>query len=257
MVSRKEVTSMMLNFRKSKVTTDQNLMPQSLITRYLYQRTVMPVLIVILTVVAVSLLIFYGLPQVTENIQEKTNELMSQSLLNKNALLSIKLKDLKSRKDLLQNEYDNYYEEHPLDVQVNDSILKTLRSQISALQQELRDLEDSNNDDIENKYHVEKLFAHIDAIRTEEITVISLEDSFSSNATTDGALVYKNDVGEATFSLHGLATESRALSEFLLAIKECEYIKDAKILSIETQTVSEDQNIYVFEVSITPLVEEE
>lgn len=249
---------MTLNLRKNKVDTDQNLLPQSLITRYLYQRTVMPVLVVILSIITVSILIFYGVPKITDNIKSKTNELTSQSMLNKNLALSTKLKDLKLQKDLLQNEYDNYYEEHPLNVQVNDSILKTLRSQISALQKELRDLENAqSNNDIENKYHVEKLLAHIDSIRTEEITVISLEDTLSSKATGDSALVYKNDVGETTFSLHGLATESRALSEFLLAIKECEYIKDAKILSIETQTVSENQNIYVFEVSITPLVEEE
>ena len=249
---------MTLNLRKNKVDTDQNLLPQSLITRYLYQRTIMPVLIVVLSIIAVSVLIFYGVPKITNGIKAKTDELTSQSMLNKNLALATQLKGLKSQKDLLQNEYDNYYEEHPLDVQVNDSILKTLRSQISTLQKELRELENAqNNNDIENKYHVEKLLTHIDSVRTEEITVISLEDTLSSKATGDGALVYKNDVGEATFSLHGLATESRALSEFLLAIKECEYIKDAKILSIETQTVSEDQNIYVFEVSITPLVEEE
>lgn len=249
---------MTLNLRKNNVDTDQNLMPSSMVYKYLYQRTIVPVLIVVLAIVAVSVLIFYGVPQITENVRNKTDELTAQSLVNKNDALASQLSELEAQKNLLQNEYDNYYEEHPLNVQVNDSILRTLRSQISTLQKELRELENAQSDnEIENKYHIEALLSHIDSIRTEEITVISLEDSKSESATGSNALIYKNDVGEATFSLHGLATESKALSEFLLAIKECEYVKDAKILSIETQTVSEDQNIYVFEVSITPLVNEE
>lgn len=247
---------MTLDFgRKNKIDSNQNLIPPSMTYRYLYQKTILPVLITVFSILVISVALFYGVPKITKNIREKTSELTAQSLVNKNNDLAEGLAELNEQKQSLKNEYDNYYEKHPLKVQVNDSILKHLREEISELQSELRALEgELNNDALEAKYHVEALLSHIDSIRTPEITVISLEDENSANDAVDSALIYKNDVGEVSFSLHGLATESKALSEFLLAIKECEYVKDAKILSIETHTVSEDQNIYVFEVSITPLV---
>ena len=247
---------MTLDFgRKNKIDSNQNLIPPSMTYRYLYQKTILPALITIVSILVISVALFYGVPKITKNIREKTSELTAQSLVNKNNDLAEALVELNEQKQSLKNEYDNYYEKHPLKVQVNDSILKHLREEISELQSELRALEgELSNDDLEAKYHVEALLSHIDSIRTSEITVISLEDENSANDAVDSALIYKNDVGEVSFSLHGLATESKALSEFLLAIKECEYVKDAKILSIETHTVSEDQNIYVFEVGITPLV---
>lgn len=247
---------MTLDFgRKNKIDSNQNLIPPSMTYRYLYQKTILPALITIVSILVISVALFYGVPKITKNIREKTSELTAQSLVNKNNDLAEALVELNEQKQSLKNEYDNYYEKHPLKVQVNDSILKHLREEISALQSELRALEgELSNDALEAKYHVEALLSHIDSIRTSEITVISLEDENSANDAVDSALIYKNDVGEVSFSLHGLATESKALSEFLLAIKECEYVKDAKILSIETHTVSEDQNIYVFEVGITPLV---
>lgn len=247
---------MTLDFgRKNKIDSNQNLIPPSMTYRYLYQKTILPALITIVSILVISVALFYGVPKITKNIREKTSELTAQSLVNKNNDLAEALVELNEQKQSLKNEYDNYYEKHPLKVQVNDSILKHLREEISALQSELRALEgELSNDALEAKYHVEALLSHIDSIRTSEITVISLEDENSANDAVDSALIYKNDVGEVSFSLHGLATESKALSEFLLAIKECEYVKDAKILSIETHTVSEDQNVYVFEVGITPLV---
>lgn len=247
---------MTLDFgRKNKIDSNQNLIPPSMTYRYLYQKTILPALITIVSILVISVALFYGVPKITKNIREKTSELTAQSLVNKNNDLAEALVELNEQKQSLKNEYDNYYEKHPLKVQVNDSILKHLREEISALQSELRALEgELSNDALEAKYHVEALLSHIDSIRTSEITVISLEDENSANDAVDSALIYKNDVGEVSFSLHGLATESKALSEFLLAIKECEYVKDAKILSIETHTVSEDQNIYIFEVGITPLV---
>lgn len=247
---------MTLDFgRKNKIDSNQNLIPPSMTYRYLYQKTILPALITIVSILVISVALFYGVPKITKNIREKTSELTAQSLVNKNNDLAEALVELNEQKQSLKNEYDNYYEKHPLKVQVNDSILKHLREEISALQSELRALEgELSNDALEAKYHVEALLSHIDSIRTSEITVISLEDENSANDAVDSALIYKNDVGEVSFSLHGLATESKALSEFLLAIKKCEYVKDAKILSIETHTVSEDQNVYVFEVGITPLV---
>lgn len=247
---------MTLNFGNKKITSNQNLIPSSLIWKYLYQRTIIPILIAVVSIIVVGVSVFYIVPAITENVEAKTEVLTNQSLAQKNAKDQATLKNLEAKRDEKQNEYDNYYTNNPVEdsVNINDSILTELRSEIVRLQQELVNIENSKENMItDNKYHIEELFSHIDSIRGKDVTIVSIEDQNSENANS--SLVYKNDVGDVAFSLHGLATDSRSLANFLIDINKCEYVKSSVVISVETHTVSEDQNIYVFEVSITPMLE--
>jgi hypothetical protein len=102
------------------------------------------------------------------------------------------------------------------------------------------------------RYHIEKLLLYIDDIRNSDIIIVSVEDYKSETATGNQHLVYKDDVGNATFSLHGMATSASALSEFLLALNSCEQLKYTNILSIETQSMDDGTSLFVFEVALTP-----
>ena len=239
---------------KKKISTDQNLIPASLLSKRLLNMSLVPGLIAIISIVLIATVIRYGVPAITKSIDNKTAEITAKSLTDDIASLKDNLVKLEDEKAGLQNEYDNYYINNPLNVEVNDSILQELEGQIKDLEAELRLLQNGANADVDvlEKYRVHELVSYLDKVRSENITIISLEDLKTLGYAGSDQLVYENDVGETSFSLHGLATDPNALSEFLLQLKKCDVIKEAKTLSIETHTVNEEQNIYVFEVSITP-----
>ena len=244
---------------KKKISTDQNLIPNAVIHKRLFNMALMPALIAVIAIVIIATAVRYGVPVITENINNKTAEINAKSLTDENEALKGSLSKLEDQRDTLQKTYDNYYQDNPLDVEVNDSILEELEGQIKELEAELQLLQDNQNAEIDvlKKYRVEELLSYVDSIRNDKITIVSLEDLVTHGYAGASQLVYENDIGETTFSLHGLATDPNALSEFLLQIKKCDAVKDAKILSIETHTVNEEQNIYVFEVNITPNVAED
>jgi hypothetical protein len=241
-----------MTLNKSKVNTDQNLMPKSLAYKYVYQRALIPSLVIILSIILVSVVVFYGVPYFTNHYMDKGTEFSSQSMSVANDNLKNEISKLKDERDELQADYDNYYAENPFNVDIDDSILTVLGTQVNRLTKEYQDLLAQQNQGEQYYYPIEALFSYIDSIRSKNLVIVSLEDKNSADHTADSPLVYENDLGEASFSLHGMCTDSRELSQFLLALNECPQIKTAKILSVETQTVSEDQNLYVFEVSITP-----
>lgn len=243
-----------MTLNKPKVNTNQNLMPNRLAYKYLYQRSIMPVLIAVIAIIAISFLIYYGVPQITLWLQNEAFELNSQSLESVNASNKVKLSDKMLLRDSKEEEYNNYYIDNPIQVEIDESILVTLKDEIARLEIELRQLEASNNIPVIEKYNIEKLLLFIDRVRTDDITIVSFEDSNSAEATGNSPLIYQNDIGEATFSLHGFATDVFALSDFLVALNNCTYVASTEIVSVETQTKDSETNMYVFEVSITPLV---
>ena len=251
---------MTLNNKKNKISTNQNLVSNSLIYKYIYQRTIIPALIVIIVLAFLSVGVYFGIGKLTENYQAKTLELTAQDLTASNESANKILNDKTAQRDKLQNQYDNYYVDNPLNVKVDDSILTILQNDIKRLEAELKALESENNNDsnkpvdVNAKYHIEELLLYIDRIRTQNIVIVSLEDSKSASTTGSGHLVYANDVGQASFSLHGMATSASELSEFLLKLNSCEYVEYSKIRSVETQTMADGSNLFVFEMTITPKV---
>jgi hypothetical protein len=82
-----------------------------------------------------------------------------------------------------------------------------------------------------------------------------LEDSVSDSANpSTGYLIYEDELGNVSFSLHGMATSTQELDKFLKLLQNCEYVEDSKIISIETKTFNGGQNLYVFEAIVTPKV---
>ena len=131
----------------------------------------------------------------------------------------------------------------------------TLHSEISRLEEELRKL--TNDDVVEDvlvRYHIEELLLYIDSIRTPEIIIVSIEDATSASATGNQHLVYVDDVGNVSFSLHGVATSSAELSAFLLKLNNCEYLQSTKIVSVETQSMANGDSLFAFEIGLTPRV---
>lgn len=245
---------------KKKVGNDQNLIPQSLIQRRLLNMAMLPALIAVIAILAVSAIIYVGIdkgvPHLTNKLQQEIDDVTKQSLVDRIESLKDELVGLEEERQEKQDAYDNYYENNPFDVVVDESNLTALQSTITRLEAELKALEEGESvAEILEKYRVQELFAHIDSIRTENVTLISMEDLVSFGyASSDSHLVYENDIGETTFALHGLATDPNELSMFLMNIKKSDAVKDAIILSVETHTVNTDENIYVFEVHITPNV---
>lgn len=251
---------MTLNSGKTKIDTNQNLVSNSLVYKYLYQRTIIPALIVIIALAFLSVSLYFGTQKMIDNYNEKALELASQDLSKSNESTQKILNDKTSLRDKLQNQYDNYYVDNPLHVEVDDSILKVLQNDIARLEAELRELENQGGStpskpvDVNKKYHIEELLLYIDTIRTQNVVIISLEDENSASSSGSSHLVYKDDVGRAAFSLHGMATSSQELSQFMLSLNACEYVEYTKITSVETQTLSDGTNLFVFEITITPKV---
>lgn len=250
---------MTLNFKSNKVNTNQNLVSSSLIYKYLYQRTIIPALIVIIVLAFLSVGVYFGSQKLVETYNEKTLELAAQDLSSANITTNKILTDKTAERDKLQDDYDNYYTKNPVKVQVDDSILTILSNDIKRLEAELKELEQQAKPeqgavDVNAKYHIEELLLYIDTIRTQNVVIISLEDNKSAGASGNKHLVYENDVGQASFSLHGMATSSAELSQFMLKLNACEYIEYTRILSVETQSMSDGSNLYVFEITITPKV---
>ena len=250
---------MTLNGKSNKVSTNQNLVSSSLIYKYIYQRTIIPALIVIIVLAFLSVGVYFGSQKLVESYNEKTLELSAQDLSSTNASTNKILADKTAERDKLQDDYDNYYTKNPVDVKVDDSILTILSNDIKRLEAELKELEqqvkpDQGPVDVNAKYHIEELLLYIDTIRTQNVVIISLEDNKSAGASGNKHLVYENDVGQASFSLHGMATSSAELSQFMLKLNACEYVDYTRILSVETQSLSDGSNLYVFEITITPKV---
>jgi hypothetical protein len=242
-----------MTLNSKKVNTNQNLIPNSLTYKYLYQRTILPAVIIVIFIAFASVAIFYGSQTLTEKYNEMAIELENKDLTSDNAMLKDQLNDKEQEKNSLQNTYDNYYNDNPFNVNIDESILVTLNAEIARLEKELKDIIGNNNVvDTTVRYHIEKLLLYIDDIRNSDIIIVSVEDYKSETATGNQHLVYKDDVGNATFSLHGMATSASALSEFLLALNSCEQLKYTNILSIETQSMDDGTSLFVFEVALTP-----
>lgn len=245
---------------KKKVGNDQNLIPSSLVNRRLLNIILMPALVSVIAIILVAALIRFGIdytvPKLTDKLQLEIDDVTKQSLVDQIEKLKVEIEDIEAEREEKQNAYDNYYENNPFDVVVDQSNLAALQNTIDRLEAELKNLEAGDGlVEVLEKYRVQELFAHIDSIRTENVTLISMEDLVSFGyASSSSHLVYENDIGETTFSLHGLATNPNELSTFLMNIKKSDAVKDAIILSVETHTVNTDENIYVFEVHITPNV---
>ena len=92
---------------------------------------------------------------------------------------------------------------------------------------------------------------YIDQIRSNNVIIISLEDLKTETSTSNKPLVWTSDIGLTTFSLHGMATSSTELSKFITALDSCEYVADTQILSVETQVMKDNTNVYVFEIGIS------
>ena len=242
-----------MTLNSKKANTNQNLIPDSLIYKYLYKRTALPAVIIIIVIAFASLALFYGSQSFIEKYDNLAVELENKDLTSDNAMLKDQLNEKEQEKNSLQNTYDNYYNDNPFNVTIDESILVTLNADIARLEKELKDIIGSNTVvDTTVRYHIEKLLLYIDDIRNSDIIIVSVEDYKSETATGSQHLVYKDDVGNATFSLHGMATSAAALSEFLLSLNACEQLKYTNILSIETQSMDDGTSLFVFEVALTP-----
>lgn len=244
-----------MTLNKQKVNTNQNLIPASLTYKYLYQRTIVPALIVVIAIVFLCLGAFYGSQSLTEKYEELAVELQDRDLAEDNTLLQSQLTEKEKEKDSLKETYENYYKNNPFDVNIDESILVTLNSEIARLEEEIKKItNDDVVDDVLVRYHIEELLLYIDSIRTPEIIIVSIEDQNSSSATGNQHLVYVDDVGNVSFSLHGVATSSESLSSFLLKLNSCEYLQATKIVSIETQSMANGDSLFAFEIGLTPRV---
>lgn len=242
--------------KKGKLSTNQNLMPNKLLYQYLYQRTIVPALILVVSIILLSGAVYVVTTSATTWFNEKAAELVLQDLSQSNKQDYDLLQDKKQERDDLQKEYDNFYINNPFNVKVDDSILKTLAEQIAIIKAELKELENRPTEgpvvETSDRYHIDELLLYIDKIRTQNVVIISLEDENSSQASGSNHLVYLDDVGNAAFSLHGMATSATELSRFMTSLNQCEYVSYTKIISVETQTLSDGRSLYVFEIAITP-----
>ena len=75
---------MTLNSGKTKIDTNQNLVSNSLVYKYLYQRTIIPALIVIIALAFLSVSLYFGTQKMIDNYNEKALELASQDLSKSN-----------------------------------------------------------------------------------------------------------------------------------------------------------------------------
>ncbi len=244
---------------KGKVNTNQNLIPDKLIYQYLYQKTIIPAIALVIGIVVLSVALYFGCQGLTTFYSERAAELAAQDLSQAKAQAQSQLDAKEQEKENLQNEYDNFYDNNPLDVKVDDSILKVLGDEINRLKAELEALNNKPEEgpvvDVNSRYHIDELLLYIDKIRTQNVTIISIEDEASANASGSNHLVYVDDVGKASFSLHGMATSAPELSRFMMDLNNCEYIEYSKIISVETQSLADGRSLYVFEITITPKVD--
>ena len=242
---------------KSKLDTNQNLIPNKLIYQYLYQKTLMPAIILVVTLLALSVGLWFGVKGLTDFYSNQAAELAAQDLSASNKNASAILAQKEEEMNRLQDEYDHYKENNPPNVQVDSSILKVLENEIVRLKAELEALNKVPDEepvvDVNERYHIDELLLYIDKIRTQNVIIISLEDDNSASASGSNHLVYVDDVGNAGFSLHGMATSATELSRFMMELNKCEYIAYTKIVSVETQSMS-GRSLYVFEMIITPKV---
>lgn len=245
---------------KNSVDRNQNLIPAKLIANYLYQRTLVPAIIVIVVIFFGAGLLFVGINSLTESYSQKASELASQDLSVGISQLQGNLDEQTQIKNDLSNQLNEYWDTHPLDTFVDESRVNALKNQVERLKKELADLEATPDapvtpEEASDKYHIEDLMLYIDKIRTQDVIIVSLEDSGSENANpSTGYLIYQNDLGKVSFSLHGMATSTQELDKFLKLLQNCEYVENSKIISIETKTFNGGQNLYVFEAIITPKV---
>lgn len=243
---------------KTKLNTNQNLIPNKLIYQYLYQKTLFPAIILVISLIVLSVGLYFGCKSLTDFYTNQAAELAAQDLSAANANATAALAQKEKERDELQNEYDHYRENNPPNVVVDDSILKVLNDEIVRLKAELEALNQQPDEeptvDVAERYHIDELLLYIDKIRTQNVIIISLEDERSASSNSSNHLVYIDDVGNAGFSLHGMATSATELSRFMMELNNCEYIAYTKIVSVETQAVS-GRSLYVFEMIITPKVD--
>lgn len=174
-------------FGKKKVSKDQNLIPQSMISNYILKKTVTPALVIVIVVIAFAVAITYIIPQYIETIRQETILLESQSLVEDNEMLSVRLAEINAEIAALQQEYNDYYVNHPVVADVDNSILGKIQEQINALKAELAELEKEalKADEKESftRYPMHMLSDYIDSIRTDDIVIISLEDIVSQTGS--------------------------------------------------------------------------
>ena len=243
-----------MTLNTKKVNTDQNLVSKKLVYKYMYQRCSIPALVMIILIVAVSFLAYYGIPRITQYFIDQEYYLSSQSLADSNATNAQILSDKEAELAAKQEEYDNFYINNPIEVEVDDSILTILKDDIARLEQELRELQESNSIPIFEKYPINELMNYLEDNRPKTVGIISIEDVNSQGSSGESFLIYQNDLGQATFNIHGMATSSADLADFFTAIQNCPYLLSSNIVSVETQTMDDSSNLYVFEISLTPLV---
>ena len=87
-----------MTLNKPKVNTNQNLIPASLTYKYLYQRTIVPALIVVISIVFICLGAFYGSQSLTEKYEDWAVELQDRDLTEDNALLQSQLTEKEKEK---------------------------------------------------------------------------------------------------------------------------------------------------------------
>ena len=247
-----------MTLNTKKVNTNQNLIPQKMVYKYLYQKTVIPAISIIVAIFLICAVGYYSSISLTENYIEKTGELQAQDLTEQNKYNKEMLAEKEQERDDLQNKYNNYYNDNPFNVNIDESILNRLQTDLNRLQAELDELlaEDGKDDvvTVQKKYKINELMNFIDQIRSNNVIVISLEDIKTETSTSSEPLVWTSDIGLTTFSLHGMATSSTELSKFILALDNCEYVADTHIVSVETQIMDDGTNVYAFEVGISPKV---
>ena len=243
-------------FNKKNLNTNQNLMPGNLLRSYLIQKTIVPALILVVAIILLSSGFYFGMQYYTEYLTETADELKSKDLTKENADAQATLEEKESEKANLEANINDYWNNNPINVYVSDEQVKKLESSLEQLKAEFENLssqpEDKPVEEPSNRYRIDELLLYIDKIRTQNVIIISLEDENSSSAQGSNHLVYQDDVGNAYFSLHGMATSASDLSKFMTDLNNCEYIASTAIVSIETQSLSNGQNLYVFEITIMP-----
>lgn len=247
-----------MTLNTKKVNTNQNLIPQKMIYKYLYQKTIVPAVSIIVAIFLIFAVGYYASTTLTENYIEKTEELKSQDLTTQNKYNQEQLDKKEDERDALQNTYDNYYNDNPFNVNIDESVLTRLKANLQQLEKELEGLlADSGNNEhtpVAQKYKINELMNFIDQIRSNNVIIISLEDLKTETSTSNKPLTWTNDIGLTTFSLHGMATSSTELSKFILELDNCEYVSDTQIISVETQVMEDGTNVFVFEVGVSPRI---
>lgn len=189
-------------FGSKKISSDQNLIPKSMIYTQIYKKSVTPALIILIFVIALSISITYLVPGYIENIRQETILLESQSLVEDNASLTTRLSEVNEQIIALQKEYDEYYTNHPVVAEVDSSILNKLQAEIDSLKQELAALQqealNAQIKEYETRYPIYKLSDYINSIRTDDIVIIAIEDIVSQTGSTgDSTAVAEPVVTEA------------------------------------------------------------